>query len=132
MNEPDTTRLYDGFLPGQHAIEGYGQGGFSFGGMSHRGSILALPSGVRAWDVTSLADVDEQSLAPLLNEPRGTIEFVLIGCGETLRPLPAAWRKLLNGAGLRCDAMATGHAVSTYNILLGERRLVAAALIAVT
>jgi len=132
MSTPLSTRLYDGFLPGQHAIDGYGHGGFAFGGMSHRGSILALPSGICAWTVTRLADVDEASLAPLLNEPRGTIEFVLFGCGERLQPLPAALRKLLNGAGLRCDAMATRHAVSTYNILLGERRLVAAALIAAT
>ncbi len=46
-------RKYEGFLPGRHAIEGYGSGGFRFGGMSHRGSILAAPSGVRAVDIAS-------------------------------------------------------------------------------
>jgi uncharacterized protein len=36
--------------------------------MSHRGSILALPSGVRAWDVTDPDGITPESLAPLLAE----------------------------------------------------------------
>ena len=31
--------------PGRHLIDAYGNGGFRFADMSHRGSILALPSG---------------------------------------------------------------------------------------
>ena len=122
-------RLYDGFLPGQHAIEGYGSGGFAFGGMSHQGSILALPSGILSWSATIPAGITLESLSPLLAET-GAVEFVLFGMGETLTPLPPAIRAAFNKAGMRCDAMATRHAVSTYNILLGEKRLVAAALIA--
>ena len=53
MSEPQ----YAGFLPGAHAIEGYGAGGFRFGGMSHRGSILALPSGVYAWAAAIPAEI---------------------------------------------------------------------------
>ncbi len=44
---------------------------------------------------------------------------------------PAPVRQALDRAGLAFDAMATGHAVATYNLLLEERRKVAAALIAV-
>ena len=36
----------------------------------------------------------------------------------------------LRAAGIRVDSMGTGAAISTYNILLGERRRVAAALLA--
>ena len=57
-------------LPGRREIEAYGNGGFRFGGMSHRGSILALPSGMRAWPVASLAAIDRASLAPILAEDR--------------------------------------------------------------
>ena len=57
-----------GFLPGQHPIDAYGEGGFKFGGMSHRGSLLALPSGVYAWEVATAAEVDEASLARVLAE----------------------------------------------------------------
>ncbi|MBM3608965.1 MAG: hypothetical protein FJX29_11035 [Alphaproteobacteria bacterium] len=125
-----TSPLYDGFLPGLHAIDGYGAGGFAFGGMSHRGSLLALPSGVHAWDVTEASQITESSLAPLLREGAGSVECILFGMGKNLRPLAPAIRQRLNAAGMRCDVMATRHAISTYNIMLGERRLVAAALIA--
>lgn len=37
-----------GFVPGRHKIDEYGGGGFRFADMSHKGSILALPSGVHA------------------------------------------------------------------------------------
>ncbi len=121
--------LYDGFLPGQHLIEGYRAGGFHFAGMSHRGSILALPSGIYSWPVSSIADLNSAALQPVFTESAGSIEFILIGSGETLAPLPREVRAALNAAGIRVDVMATHHAVPTYNILLGERRKVAAAFI---
>lgn len=120
-----------GFLPGQHPIDAYGEGGFKFGGMSHRGSVLALPSGVYAWDATTPADIDEASLARLLAEAPGSIEHVLIGTGFDLVPLRPALQALLRAKKIVAEPMATGAAARTYNILLGERRRVAAALIAV-
>ena len=122
-------RKYDGFVPGEHAIEAYGSGGFRFAGMSHRGSILALPSGIQAWTVTDAKDIDIASLSLLFGEPRGAVQFLLIGTGATLILLPQPLRQALRQKGLSVDVMATGHAVSTYNIMLGERRPVAAALI---
>jgi uncharacterized protein len=38
--------------PGRAPIDAYGNGGFRFAGMSHRGSLLALPSGIQAWQAT--------------------------------------------------------------------------------
>lgn len=32
------------------AVTAYGNGGFRFADISHRGSILCLPNGVHAWD----------------------------------------------------------------------------------
>ncbi len=43
-------------------IDAYGNGGFRFGGMSHRGSLLCFPDGMWAWPVTSVADLTEASL----------------------------------------------------------------------
>ncbi|HWT30522.1 MAG TPA: hypothetical protein VN240_05780, partial [Propylenella sp.] len=43
--------------PGRAAIDAYGNGGFRFADMSHRGSILALPSGIEAWPVTAAAEI---------------------------------------------------------------------------
>jgi uncharacterized protein len=124
-------KRYDGFVPGSHVIEGYGAGGFQFASMSHRGSILALPTGVHAWRVATPEEITAHSLSALFNEPRGSVELLIIGTGHELVPASQALREALRVAGIRSDAMATGAAISTYNILLGERRRVAAALLAV-
>ncbi len=122
--------MNDAFLPGLHPIDGYRAGGFHFAGMSHRGSILVLPSGIRGWSASAMDDVSVESLQLVFAEPEGEIEMLLVGTGETLAPLPRGIRAALNAAGIRADVMATRHAVPTYNLLLGERRKVAAALIA--
>ncbi|MCL2384649.1 MAG: MTH938/NDUFAF3 family protein [Alphaproteobacteria bacterium] len=127
MSEPK----YDGFLPGQHLIEGYGSGGFRFAAMSHRGSILALPSGIYAWSVVTPADISAASLEAVFKEAPSSIEHLLIGTGLDLVPLPRALRQLLLDAGIRPEPMPTGAAARTYSILLSERRRVAAALLAV-
>lgn len=125
----DETRKYDGFLPGQWPIDGYGAGGFRFGGMSHRGSIMALPSGIRIWTASTPADITPESLAPVFAEEKGLIDHLLVGVGERLTPLSPAVREALRAAGIRGEPMATGAAARTYNILLGERRRVAAVLL---
>jgi uncharacterized protein len=117
-------------LPGRHQIDAYGKGGFFFGGMSHRGSILALPSGIRAWPVAAMAEVDEKALAPILAEARA-IDILLIGCGADPVFIGENLRTPLAAAGIRFDAMQTGAAARTYNVLVAEDRRVAAALIAV-
>ncbi len=123
-------RLHDGFLPGRFPIDAYGNGGFRFAGMSHRGSILVLPSGIKAWDATVPGDITVSALEPVLAEA-AQIELLLIGVGTDLVRLPEGVVARLRGAGLRIEAMQTGAAARTLNVLLGENRRVAAALIAV-
>jgi uncharacterized protein len=120
----------EGFIPGAHPIDAYGAGGFSFAGMSHRGSILALPSGIRAWDVSDPSQINADSLAALFDEPEGAVEHLLVGTGGNFVPLAPALRKALRARGIAGEPMATGAAARTYNILLEEKRRVAAALIA--
>jgi len=122
---------YAGFLPGKHAIDGYGQGGFRFAGMSHKGSLLVLPSGIRAWAAITPADIDLNSLAAVFAEAKGTIDHLLIGTGQMLVPLPALLRQKLRETGIVAEPMPTGPAANTYSLLLREDRLVAAALLAV-
>jgi uncharacterized protein len=117
-------------LPHPAPIDAYGAGGFRFAGMSHRGSLLCLPSGIWASEVTSPAGIDEKSLALVVNEtPR--IEHCLIGTGNEPWIMPGALRDLLQHHHIVAETMTTGAAVRTYNILLDERRRVAALLIAV-
>ena len=124
-------RVRDGFVPGRHLIDAYGNGGFRFAEMSHRGSILALPSGIRAWDVTGPAGFDARAFAPVFAESE-SIEVFLVGTGRDVAAFPADLRQAFRAARIALDVMQTGAAARTYNILLAENRKVGAALIAVS
>jgi uncharacterized protein len=117
-------------LPRPAPIEGYGKGGFRFAGMSHRGSLLCLPSGIWAWPVTGPGDITVASLAPLWAEAEA-IGLFLIGAGGEPWAAPDELRGRFREHGITVEVARTGTAVSTYNILLGEGRRVAAGLIAV-
>jgi uncharacterized protein len=117
-------------LPTPAPIEAYGNGGFRFAGMSHRGSLLCFPDGIWAWPVTGLAELSAQALAPALTRA-GQLDFFLLGGGLDPWVLPEALRVHFRAASLSVDAMTTGAAVRTYNILLAENRRVGAGLIAV-
>jgi uncharacterized protein len=116
-------------LPRPVPIESYGKGGFRFGGMSHIGSILCLPSGVWAWPVRSFAGLNADVLQPVLLD--GNLDLFLIGAGRDPAALNGVLRRLFKDANIAVDCMATGAAAQTYNILLGEGRRVGAGLIAV-
>lgn len=123
-------RRYEGFVPGRHPIDAYGRGGFRFADMSHRGSILALPSGISAWPVSSAADFTPDAFGPVVAEA-AAIKILLIGTGTDPVFLPPEILSVLRDAGIGVEVMQTGAAARTYNILLGENRPVAAALVAV-
>lgn len=117
-------------FPGRAPIDAYGNGGFRFADMSHRGSILCLPSGIHGWEPADPAALAAGDFAKVIAEAAG-IRILLVGTGRELRPLGAELRAALRQAGIGADPMSTGAAVRTYNVLLAEEREVAAALLAV-
>ncbi|MBZ9677220.1 Mth938-like domain-containing protein [Mesorhizobium sp. ES1-1] len=122
--------IREAHFPGRAPIEAYGNGGFRFADMSHRGSLLCLPSGIHGWEPKDALALNVPDFDRVLAEA-DKIEILLVGMGRDLRPLPAALRAALKAAGIGADPMSTGAAVRTYNVLLAEDRAVAAALIAV-
>ena len=116
----------DAHFPGRAPIDAYGNGGFRFADMSHRGSVLLLPSGIYGWTPHVFGDVDRASLKKALEESE-EIDVLLFGCGKDLMPLPAELRNTMRESGIGCDVMSTGAAVRTYNVLLAEERKVAKA-----
>jgi len=98
--------------------------------MSHRGSLLCLPDAIWAWPVVRAADIDKTSLQRVFAAADG-IDTLIIGTGTEVWLPPAALREALRAVKVVLDPMQTGPAVRTYNIMIGERRRVAAALIAV-
>lgn len=124
------TERGEGFYPRQVPIDAYGNGGFRFAGLSHRGSLLCLPGGMFAWEAASPTDVTLASLAPVL-EAAEQLDVLLIGLGGDIAGLDPAVRAALKERRVIVEAIATGGAVRTYNVLLGEDRAVGAALLAV-
>jgi uncharacterized protein len=119
-----------GFYPYQAAIDGYGNGGFRFAGMSHRGSLLCLPTGMHAWEAIAPATITLENLQPVF-DAADQIDVLLVGLGKDIAGFDKTIRQALRERNIIVEAVATGGAVRTYNILLGESRAVGAALIAV-
>ncbi|WP_316194211.1 Mth938-like domain-containing protein [Bradyrhizobium sp. SZCCHNRI3052] len=117
-------------FPRSAPIDGYGKGGFAFAGMSHRGSLLCLPDSIWAWDVIQPDQIDRYSLQRVF-DAANRIDTLIIGTGNEVWIAPAPLRAALRGVNVVLDAMQTGPAIRTYNVMIGERRRVAVALIAV-
>lgn len=122
--------IREAHFPGRAPIDAYGNGGFRFAEMSHRGSILCLPSGIHGWEPKNPPLFSRADLGAILEEA-SDIEILLVGTGMDLRRIPEDVRALLRQHHISSDPMSTGAAVRTYNVLLAEDRAVAAALIAV-
>lgn len=122
--------LKEAHYPGRAPVDAYGNGGFRFAEMSHKGSILCVPSGIYAWAPTAPAEIDAAALERVVSEAQG-IELFLIGMGMLPMPLAEPLKDILREAGIRFEVMATGPATRTFNVLLGEGRPVAVGLIAV-
>lgn len=116
------------FLPQVLPIASFGNGGFRFGSHSHLGSLLVLPSGMRAWDVG--LTLKKSDFALMISE-KDIIDFVVLGTGaEMMRPSKDVLSHMVD-AGLNVEFMSTSSAVHSYNVVLAEGRRVAAAFVAV-
>jgi uncharacterized protein len=116
-------------LPYPAPIEAYGKGGFRFAGMSHRGSLLCLPDGIWPWPLRQASEITEAALEPVFARA-GEIDLFLLGTGRAVWIVPPPLKQRFKMLAISVEATHTGSAVSTYNILLGEGRRVAAGLIA--
>ena len=122
--------IRDAHFPGRAPVDAYGNGGFRFAKMSHRGSILSVPSGIYGWAPATMEELTVEAFERVFEEA-GEIEVLLIGTGADIRRIPPTLQEEFRTRAIRADSMATGAAVRTYNVLLSEDRAVAAALLAV-
>ena len=105
------------------AIEGYGPGFFRVAGHVLRGACLITP-----WDAGPWGGYDDTA-APLSLE--GKVDVLFVGTGAAVAHVPAGFRTALEEKGIRVEAMASATTCRTYNVLLGEGRRVAVALLPV-
>lgn len=117
--------------PDRQVIEAYGPSGFRISGVVHAGAVIVFPEATVTWAATALADATVENFAAV-RERVGTenaVEILLIGCGRRTEMVPPALRTSLRQIGVVIDAMDTGAACRTYDVLLTEGRRVAAALL---
>jgi uncharacterized protein len=117
---------------GRQIVESYGGGHFRVSGQSLDGSVLVFPDRTLSWPIADINALDETSLAAVIQAGRdGSVDLLLIGCGARMTMIPGSLRQALREAGVVVEAMDTGAACRTYNVLMAEGRRVCAALIAV-
>lgn len=115
---------------GTKLIQSYGPGRFTIDGTAYEGPVLVFPDRVEAWNVTDFASLTSDSFAAV-RAAVPAIEVVLLGCGPKQLFLPAHLRTGKQVLGFAIDAMETGAACRTFNVLLTEDRRVCAALLPV-
>ena len=117
------------FQPDQFgsAITSYGPGWITVGGERIEHSVVLNSTGERAaWPCSRFDELTDAHFAPLA--ALGP-ELVVFGSGHATRFPRPAWIRPLVEAGIGVEAMDTGAACRTYNILAGEGRRVVAALL---
>jgi uncharacterized protein len=109
-------------------IDGYGDGGFRVSGIRYEGSVLVLPGQTIAWSVEDISNLGINDLAPV-RDAAEAVGVLVLGCGKNGALIDSALRAEVREWGVVIEAMGTGAACRTYNVLLAEGRDVAAALI---
>lgn len=99
-------------------------------GVNFSGSVIVLPGGTASWPLTSMDDISKEALSSVL-DVASSLDVFLLGCGAQMQLLNRDLRTSLREGGLAVDAMETGAACRSYNVLVTEGRSVAAALIAI-
>jgi uncharacterized protein len=118
-------------IPGdRQVINAYGDGGFRITGHRWEQPVLVFPAMTMAWPVTDFAGMDFDSLQPVFTADPA-VELLLVGCGPAMAFLPKDLRAAVRAHGVVMEGLDTGAACRTYNLLMGEGRRVAAALIPV-
>lgn len=114
----------------RQVINAYGDGGFRITGKHWTESVLVFPGQTLSWGIPDITALTTQSLEPVFTmDP--TVELLLIGCGPSMTFINKDLRAAIRARGLVIEALDTGAACRTYNLLMGESRRVAAALIPV-
>jgi uncharacterized protein len=87
-----------------------------------------FPDRTLEWPMRAIAALTLGSLEPVMAHTP-PVEVLLLGVGARNQLVPEDLRRGLRDAGIVLDAMDTGAACRTYNVLMAEDRRVAAALI---
>jgi uncharacterized protein len=119
-------KLHHARADGRNLFTGYGPGYVSVNGARRQASTLVLSDRVLDWEIEQFDALTHEAFVRLAALP---VEILLLGTGNALRFPHPRLTQPLRDAGIGLEVMDTSAACRTYNILLGEDRRVAAALL---
>ena len=115
---------------GRNIIQSYGNGKFQISDKKYDHSVLVFPDQIIPWSPIDTNNLIVDDFKKVLTVGP-IVELLLLGCGKTTWFLPIPLRDELKEMGLVLEPMDTGAACRTFNVLLGEDRRIAAALMLV-
>lgn len=117
---------------GQKIIQSYASGRFKISGEMFETALIVTPDEIFEWNV-SVAKAEDLSFADFkpLMDIAADLDVVLLGGGQSMPFIKPILKQQLKDNGIYIDAMDTGAACRTYNVLMAEGRRVAAALLPV-
>ena len=108
-------------------VQAFSGNGFRVDGIVHATGLKLTPLAAIAWQAPQLSALTAQDVADLLAlQPRP--EFLLLGCGATLRRPDSAFLADLQQQGIGIELMDSRAAARAWGVLRGEDRWIAAAL----
>ncbi len=111
----------------EYIIRSYGQGQVVVNGETYTRSLIVMPNRlITDWPPQCFDDLAAAHFEHLATYP---VDVVLLGTGGRLRFPSRAVLSPLDQRGIGVEVMDTGAACRTYNLLIAERRNVAAVLL---
>ncbi|KAE8612323.1 hypothetical protein XENTR_v10012811 [Xenopus tropicalis] len=109
-------------------IETYSSQGFIINGDKVVGPCAVIPKAILQWNVGSYKDINLESLS-LFHMLSPRIEILVVGTGDRVERLDPNILKFMRQKGVAVEVQDTANACATFNFLVSERRITAAALI---
>ena len=111
----------------QH-IQKYSPGGFTVSSVVFEGPVVVFAKESFSWEADALDSLTPEHFSPIFQRS-ADIDLCLFGCGSGTYRVPKDIKDSFREHGLSIEAMETGAACRTFNVLLAEGRALAAVLI---
>ncbi|EXB70691.1 hypothetical protein L484_023877 [Morus notabilis] len=124
----DQINLIDNVPDDQLRFQRYTDTGFTVNGVEYEGSLLCVGNLLMSWAPKKFSEITPDSLS-IFKVVRPIPEILILGCGRNIEPVDPELRRFIRSTGMKLEALDSRNAISTYNILNEESRIVAAALV---
>ncbi|GMH34539.1 hypothetical protein BSKO_02373 [Bryopsis sp. KO-2023] len=111
-------------------IDGHFGHGFQLNGIRVFGSVVCLRDFWLQWKPRTVEEITPESLS-FLKLFKPIPEILVLGCGDTMEPVPPGIQKYLDEEEIAVESLDTGNAIPLFNLLNLEGRSVMGAFLPV-